>query len=82
MLARRWPKKLYCQRSYFSPNGSCNFKVNFKQRVVEPRDEVKGIIARIYFYMHDRYDLCSGQFHFTTTHGCLATQESKKRTTV
>lgn len=38
-------------------HGSCNFKVNFKQRVVEPRNEVKGMIARIYFYMHDRYDL-------------------------
>ena len=38
-------------------HGACKFKVNFKQRVVEPRDEVKGMIARTYLYMHDRYDL-------------------------
>ncbi|WP_339388630.1 endonuclease [Vibrio caribbeanicus] len=35
--------------------GQCDFKVDFKQRAVEPRDEVKGMIARTYFYMHDRY---------------------------
>lgn len=38
-------------------HGACDFKVDFKQRVAEPRDEVKGRVARIYFYMHDRYDL-------------------------
>lgn len=38
-------------------HGACDFKVDFPQRVVQPRDEVKGQIARTYFYMHDRYDL-------------------------
>jgi deoxyribonuclease-1 len=38
-------------------HGQCDFEVDFKQRVVEPRDEVKGQIARIYFYVHDRYNL-------------------------
>lgn len=38
-------------------HGACDFKVDFAQRVVQPRDEVKGQIARTYFYMHDRYDL-------------------------
>lgn len=37
--------------------GQCDFKVDFKNRIVEPRDEVKGRIARVYFYMFDRYDL-------------------------
>lgn len=37
--------------------GACATKVDFKQRVAEPRDEVKGFVARVYFYMHDRYDL-------------------------
>lgn len=38
-------------------HGSCDFRVDFKSRTAEPRDEVKGLIARVYFYMHDRYDL-------------------------
>ena len=38
-------------------HGACDFKVDFKSRVAEPRAEVKGQIARVYFYMHDRYDL-------------------------
>lgn len=38
-------------------HGQCPLKVSFVQRTVEPRDEIKGLIARVYFYMHDRYDL-------------------------
>lgn len=38
-------------------HGACNVKIDFKQRVTEPRDEIKGMIARTYFYMHDRYNL-------------------------
>jgi|SRR5690625_423311 len=38
-------------------HGACSFKVDFQQRTAEPPDRVKGQIARIYFYMHDRYDL-------------------------
>ena len=37
--------------------GACDFEVDFKDRVVEPRDAIKGLFARVYFYMHDRYDL-------------------------
>jgi len=37
--------------------GTCPTKTDFKQRVTEPRNEVKGQIARVYFYMHDRYNL-------------------------
>lgn len=38
-------------------HGQCDFKIDFSDQVVEPRDQVKGQIARVYFYMHDRYDL-------------------------
>lgn len=38
-------------------HGQCDFKVEFSERVAEPRDEVKGQIARVWFYMHDHYDL-------------------------
>lgn len=38
-------------------HGACDFRVDFSQRAVEPRDAVKGQVARITFYMHDRYDL-------------------------
>ena len=37
--------------------GKCTSKTDFKQRVFEPRNEVKGLVARIHFYMHDRYAL-------------------------
>lgn len=37
--------------------GACSTKTDFKQRLTEPRDAVKGQVARIYFYMHDRYGL-------------------------
>lgn len=37
--------------------GTCKTRVDFKSRAVEPRDEVKGFVARVTFYMYDRYDL-------------------------
>lgn len=37
--------------------GACPTRVDFKQRMAEPRDKAKGQVARIYFYMHDRYGL-------------------------
>ncbi len=37
--------------------GACDFKVDTRQRVAEPRNAVKGMVARVYFYMHDRYNL-------------------------
>lgn len=38
-------------------HGACNFRVDFRGEVAEPRDEVKGLVARAMFHMHDRYDL-------------------------
>lgn len=40
-------------RSY----GRCDFEVDFKARVAEPPENVRGDIARTYFYMEDRYGL-------------------------
>ncbi|AOM39817.1 endonuclease [Xenorhabdus hominickii] len=42
-----------------TPNmyGACSSKVDFKSRLFEPRNRVKGMVARVYFYMHDRYNL-------------------------
>lgn len=40
-----------------TPYGQCDLEVDFKRRVVEPRDAVKGQVARTYFYIYDRYDL-------------------------
>lgn len=37
--------------------GQCQFKVDFANRSAEPPDAAKGLIARVYFYIHDRYDL-------------------------
>jgi deoxyribonuclease-1 len=37
--------------------GACDFEVDFKQRIAEPRAQVRGNIARIFFFMRDRYSL-------------------------
>jgi deoxyribonuclease-1 len=37
--------------------GACRTRVDFKQRAAEPRDEAKGFVARVQFYMHDWYGL-------------------------
>lgn len=37
--------------------GQCKTKVDFSEEVAEPRDEVKGMVARTTFYMFDRYGL-------------------------
>lgn len=37
--------------------GQCDFKVDFAARKVEPKADKKGDVARIYFYMRDRYGL-------------------------
>lgn len=37
--------------------GACEFEVDSRRRLAEPADAVKGQIARIYFYMHDQYQL-------------------------
>ncbi len=37
--------------------GACSSKVDSQARLFEPRNRVKGMVARVYFYMHDRYNL-------------------------
>ncbi|KJH82858.1 endonuclease [Stutzerimonas stutzeri] len=37
--------------------GACPTRVDFKERAAEPRDDVKGLVARSTFYMYDRYGL-------------------------
>ena len=38
-------------------HGQCSFRVDFKKRTADPGDRAKGFVARVYFYMHDRYRL-------------------------
>lgn len=37
--------------------GQCAMKVDFKGKVAQPPERARGAIARIYFYMRDRYQL-------------------------
>jgi deoxyribonuclease-1 len=37
--------------------GNCNFKISFKNRKVEPDDEVKGTVARAYLYFNQHYKM-------------------------
>ncbi|GAB3253160.1 HNH endonuclease family protein [Chitinimonas naiadis] len=37
--------------------GQCKTVVDFKLKRAQPREEVRGRVARVYFYMHDRYQL-------------------------
>jgi deoxyribonuclease-1 len=37
--------------------GECDFEVDFSERVVEPRDSIRGNIARTYFYMEWKYKI-------------------------
>lgn len=37
--------------------GRCSTRIDFSERTAEPRDEVKGLVARTTFYMFDRYNL-------------------------
>ncbi len=41
----------------FDQYGRCQFATDFKNRQVQPRNEIKGMIGRTYLYMADRYDL-------------------------
>ena len=41
--------------------GQCDFEVDFKARVAEPPEAVRGDIARTYFYMAERYDVRIGR---------------------
>ena len=35
--------------------GQCDIEINFKSKITEPEPSIRGDIARIYFYMSDRY---------------------------
>ena len=37
--------------------GQCRFEVDFKAKRAYPREDVRGDIARIYFYMSDKYNI-------------------------
>jgi deoxyribonuclease-1 len=37
--------------------GTCYFKIDKKAKQIEPRDEVKGVIARTYLYMANQYNI-------------------------
>lgn len=37
--------------------GQCDTRIDFRTRTAEPRNEVKGLVARTTFYMFDRYSL-------------------------
>lgn len=37
--------------------GSCDFEIDHHKKIVEPREEIRGDIARAMFYMANRYDL-------------------------
>jgi deoxyribonuclease-1 len=38
-------------------HGQCPIRIDFKRKLVEPRTSIRGDIARIYFYMADRYQI-------------------------
>jgi len=50
---------LYGMVARTMPNqyGQCTTRTDFKERTTEPRDAVKGFVARVTFYMYDRYGL-------------------------
>jgi len=41
----------------FTQYGQCKSAVDFKERKFQPRDEIRGVIARTYFYMRDKYNI-------------------------
>lgn len=41
----------------FNQYGQCKTAVDFKERKFQPRDEIRGIIARTYLYMSDKYKI-------------------------
>jgi deoxyribonuclease-1 len=38
-------------------HGACPIKIDFKSKLVEPKADIRGDIARIHFYMADRYQI-------------------------
>lgn len=41
----------------FTQYGQCKSAVDFKNRKFQPREEIRGVIARTYFYMSDKYKI-------------------------
>ncbi|MFQ0971660.1 endonuclease [Gilliamella sp. BG1] len=41
----------------FNQYGQCKTTVDFKERKFQPRDEIRGMIARTYLYMSDKYKI-------------------------
>ena len=41
----------------FSQYGQCQSAVDFKARVFQPRQQIRGVIARTYFYMQNKYNI-------------------------
>lgn len=37
--------------------GNCNFEIDYKYKRAYPKEDIRGDIARIYFYMSDKYNL-------------------------
>ncbi len=37
--------------------GKCDFEIDDRRRVAEPRTKVRGDVARAMFYMHDTYQI-------------------------
>ncbi|WP_246047910.1 endonuclease [Leptospira ilyithenensis] len=37
--------------------GTCDFEVDFKNQIAEPREEIRGDIARIFFYMEKQWNI-------------------------
>lgn len=37
--------------------GRCDVEIDFKSKRAEPKPDVRGDIARVYFYMRDRYGI-------------------------
>ncbi|WP_141670882.1 endonuclease [Gilliamella sp. wkB178] len=41
----------------FTQYGQCKTTIDFKDRKFRPRKEIRGVIARTYFYMSDKYNI-------------------------
>jgi deoxyribonuclease I len=41
----------------FNQYGKCKSAVDFKARIFQPHDEIRGMIARTYLYMSDKYKI-------------------------
>ena len=64
----------YCTNSCNNLNGGSSY--NYTSKIFEPRDEDKGDVARIIFYMDVRYDGSSGELDLEMTESLLS-QSSK-----